>query len=192
MHRIATLDEVIDGFEGGQLVIVAARPGQGKTALACNIAAANALSDVYAMGGTPIMALALVAIGGIISYAIAHRAAILAHQVARAAPEQIAAVADVFQRQAQHFAGRVADEVADQLRGRGELLNRGLDADGGRGRRRGLVSGLLGLRGFLLHPVELAALGNRVVLGCPWHRSTPGRGGIAAGKHAAGRWARRA
>jgi replicative DNA helicase len=40
---IATLDEVVDGFEGGQLIIVAARPGQGKTALACNIAAANAL-----------------------------------------------------------------------------------------------------------------------------------------------------
>lgn len=43
---IATLDEVVDGFEGGQLIIVAARPGQGKTALACNIAAANALRKV--------------------------------------------------------------------------------------------------------------------------------------------------
>ena len=40
---IATLDGVLDGFEGGQLIVVAARPGKGKTALACNMAAANAL-----------------------------------------------------------------------------------------------------------------------------------------------------
>lgn len=43
---ISTLDDVIDGLEPGQLVIVAARPGHGKTALACNIAAANGLRGI--------------------------------------------------------------------------------------------------------------------------------------------------
>ena len=43
---ISTLDDVVDGFEGGQLIVVAARPGQGKTALACNIAAANGLRGI--------------------------------------------------------------------------------------------------------------------------------------------------
>lgn len=43
---IATLDDVLDGFEPGQLILVAARPGKGKTALACNMAAANALRGI--------------------------------------------------------------------------------------------------------------------------------------------------
>jgi replicative DNA helicase len=43
---IATLDRILGGVEGGELIIVAARPGKGKTALACNIAAANAIRGV--------------------------------------------------------------------------------------------------------------------------------------------------
>lgn len=43
---IATLDRVLVGLQGGQLVVVAARPGMGKTALACNVAAVNSLRGV--------------------------------------------------------------------------------------------------------------------------------------------------
>jgi replicative DNA helicase len=46
---IPTLDQVLEGLEGGQLVIVAARPGMGKTALACNVAAINGLRGVPAL-----------------------------------------------------------------------------------------------------------------------------------------------
>lgn len=35
---IPTLDYILDDLEGGQVVVIAARPGCGKTALACNIA----------------------------------------------------------------------------------------------------------------------------------------------------------
>jgi replicative DNA helicase len=43
---IATLDDVLDGLQPGQLIVVAARPGMGKTAMACNVAAVNALRGI--------------------------------------------------------------------------------------------------------------------------------------------------
>jgi replicative DNA helicase len=43
---IGPLDRIIYGFEGGQLNIVAARPGKGKTALACTIGFAASLLGI--------------------------------------------------------------------------------------------------------------------------------------------------
>ena len=43
---ISTLDRVVDGFEPGDLVVVAARPGVGKSALVGNIAAYNGFKQV--------------------------------------------------------------------------------------------------------------------------------------------------
>lgn len=43
---ISTVDEILGGLRGGQLVVVAARPGVGKSALACNIAAINGLRGI--------------------------------------------------------------------------------------------------------------------------------------------------
>jgi len=43
---IASLDEILGEIEGGELVLVAARPGKGKTSLGLNIVAANSLRSV--------------------------------------------------------------------------------------------------------------------------------------------------
>ena len=43
---LATLDDILEELEPGRLIVVAARPGRGKTALACNIAAANAIRGI--------------------------------------------------------------------------------------------------------------------------------------------------
>jgi replicative DNA helicase len=43
---IASLDEILGEIEGGELVLVAARPGKGKTSLGLNIVAANSLRAV--------------------------------------------------------------------------------------------------------------------------------------------------
>jgi replicative DNA helicase len=43
---IASLDEILGEIEGGELVLIAGRPGKGKTSLALNIIAANALRMV--------------------------------------------------------------------------------------------------------------------------------------------------